>query len=185
MTSPDARRLFLALWPDEAVRSALVDLQRRLPPGTGRSIIEDNLHITLVFLGTTSVERQQCVEQGMAGINRPAFAFQLDHLGYWRRPEVLWAGSSLMASPLSALVQDLRDVAARCGCTVDTRPFQTHLTLFRKVRKPPRDLPDMVPIQWPVSSFSLMESVTAAAGVRYNVVQTRALPSSAADSTSG
>lgn len=185
MPNPDVRRLFFALWPDEAVRSDLIDLQKRLAPGIGRLVSGANLHITLVFLGATTVARQLCIEESLAGRDRPEFSLQLDQLGYWRKPQVLWVGSATVPPPLSALTQQLRDVVAHCGCEVDTRPFQAHLTLCRKVRKPPRDLPAMVPIPWPVNSFALVESVTAASGVCYNVLQTWTLSPNAAGSASG
>lgn len=181
---PDVQRLFLALWPDEAVRGALVDLQKRLPPGKGRLVHGENLHITLVFLGSTPAERRQCLERGVTGINSPAFSFQLDQLGFWRKPQVLWVGSALMPDPLLNLANRLREIASRCGCAVDARPFQIHLTLLRKLGRPPREFPAMAPIPWRVSSFSLVESMTAAAGVSYKVLQTWPLPAGASGSTS-
>jgi len=185
VANPDVRRLFFALWPDETVRSTLVDLQKRLPPGMGRLVSGDNLHITLVFLGATPIERQHCIEEGLAGVDRPGFSLRLDQMGYWRKPQVLWVGSAATPLPLTALVQDLRDIAGRCGCEVETRPFQIHLTLCRKVHKPPRELPAIAAIPWPANSFALVESITAADGVRYKVLRTWGLPSGAAGSASG
>jgi 2'-5' RNA ligase len=182
--SPDVRRLFIALWPDQTVRDAFADLQKRLPPGIGRPVSIDNLHLTLVFLGSTAAERQHCIEQALQGIDSPSFSIQLDQLGYWRKPQVLWAGSTPASPPLLALVQALQAVCVRCGCEVDTRPYQTHLTLYRKVRKAPRDLPVMTPVIWPVNGFSLVESVTAATGAEYRVLRTWHLSGNGAASTS-
>lgn len=166
------------------MRSALVDVQKRLPPGKGRLVRGENLHITLVFLGSTPAERRQCLEREVTGVNSPAFFFQLDQLGFWRKPQVLWVGSALMPAPLLNLANRLREIASRCGCAVDTRPFQTHLTLLRKLVKPPREFPAMAPIPWRVSSFSLVESITAAAGVSYKVLHTWPLPAGTPGSTS-
>ena len=185
MTNPDARRLFLAIWPNEAARAALVDVQRRFPPKTGRSVDVVNLHITLMFLGATPEERRRCVEQEMARVNRPAFNFALDQLGYWRKPQVIWACSSVNSSPLLLLADSVRDVAAQCGFRIEERPFQAHVTLFRKVSKPLRDLPAMMPILWAVNSFTLVESITASSGAFYKVLRSWPLSSGAADSTSG
>jgi len=171
VNTPDVRRLFLALWPDSAVRNALVELQRSLPSGIGRLVSGDNLHLTLIFLGSTPAERQRCIEEALTGIAATGFSLQLDRLGYWRKPQVLWAGSAVTPPPLSALVRETQDCVVRCGGAVDERPFQIHLTLCRKVRKAPRDLPAVAPISWPVRAFALVESVTAAAGVQYRVLR--------------
>jgi RNA 2',3'-cyclic 3'-phosphodiesterase len=162
-----------------------MDVQRLILPGTGSAVNADNLHITLVFLGSTSAERRSCIEEALAGIVLPGFSLQLDRLGYWRRPQVVWAGSGSVPAPLTTLVDLMTKAAARCGCKLDARPFQPHLTLFRKVRKPPRDLTVMTPIPWPADSFAMVESITAASGVCYKVVRTWTLTSGAAGGVSG
>jgi 2'-5' RNA ligase len=179
------QRLFFALWPDPALRERLMGLQQCLTPGVGRRVDAENLHITLLFLGATPVERLHCIEQQLVAIAAPTFNMQLDQLGYWRKPQVLWAGSTQIPLPLSVLVQQLRDVAVRCGCKVDTRPFQIHLTLYRKVRKTPSDMPGMAPIDWPVNGFALVESITAASGVCYRVIRQWLPSADGLDSTSG
>ena len=185
MTGPDVQRLFLALWPGAAVRSALAEAQRHFPPGTGRAVNGENLHITLVFLGSTPAERRRCIEEALAGIEIPSFNLHLDQLGYWRKPQVLWVGSDIVPAPLTALADMATKAAAQCGCELEIRPYQPHLTLFRKVGKPPRDMPLMAPILWPADSFVLVESVTAPGGVSYKVLKTWPLASEAADSVSG
>ena len=172
MSTPEVQRLFLALWPSAAVRSALRELQCAFPGSAGRAVDDGNLHITLVFLGSTPPERRHCIEAALDGLERPGFELRLDRLGYWRRPQVVWAGSDAVPPPLTSLVEDMTKAAVQCGCMLDARPFRPHLTLFRKVRKPPRDLPDIAPILWPANAFALVESVTASSGVRYQVLNT-------------
>jgi len=51
--SPATRRLFFALWPDEATREQLAHITRKAVRGSGgRPIPVENLHSTLVFLGS-------------------------------------------------------------------------------------------------------------------------------------
>lgn len=172
MTEDGVRRLFFALWPDAAGRAGLVALQGQLVPGTGRLVQGDNLHITLLYLGATPTERQRCLEEALNALRCAAFRLCLDHLGHWRKPQVLWAGASETPAALATLVQQLREVAAACGCEVESRPYQTHLTLCRKVRNMPRDLPVMTaPISWVVDGFVLAESITAASGVQYRIMR--------------
>ena len=52
MTDSQTQRLFVALWPDRTVKAALTDIQTTLELGRfGRPIPEDNLHMTLLFIG--------------------------------------------------------------------------------------------------------------------------------------
>lgn len=185
MTNPDVRRLFLALWPDAAVRSALEEVQCRFPSGMGRAVSSDNLHITLVFLGSTPAKRRHCIEEVLAGIEIASFTLRLDRLGYWRKPQVVWAGTDTVPEPLTTLVEMVTAAAAQCGFQLDARPFQPHLTLFRKVRKPPRNLSVVAPIVWRAGSFAMVESITAASGVCYKVLKTWTLAPGAAGSASG
>jgi 2'-5' RNA ligase len=171
MAGTEVRRLFLALWPETAVRDAVADLQQRFPHGIGRRVPAANLHLTLVFLGATPEARRQCLEQAVGEIHTAPFDVRLDRVGWWRRPQVLWAGSASTPPALEELVQALQERVARCGGEVEARPFEVHLTLFRKVREPPRPLPSVTPILWPVQTFALVESITAAAGADYRVLR--------------
>ena len=185
MTDLDVRRVFLALWPGTDLRNALADVQRRFPQNIGRAVNADNLHITLVFLGSTPGERRACLEDALTGIKLPGFSFPLDQFGYWRKPQVLWAGSNNVPAALTTLVDVMTSKAIKCGFKLDPRPFHPHLTLFRKVRKSPRDMPSMEPILWSADSYALVESVTAASGVCYKVLKTWALETGAPDSVTG
>jgi len=166
----DLARLFFALWPGATVRGGLAAVQQRLPPDLGRAVRADNLHLTLVFLGATPASRRQCIERAVSGVRTSGFELPLDRLGYWRKPEVLWMGGSAPA-PLAALVQVLQSIVLGCGGKADNRPFEAHLTLFRKVRRAPRPLPAVPPIRWQVESFVLVESLTDPAGAQYAVLR--------------
>ena len=157
------------------MRAVLQEVQRGLPADIGRAVNADNLHITLAFLGSTPAQRQACIEAALDGVVVPRFSLQLDRLGFWRKPQVLWVGSDRSPPSLQALVDGVSRTVTQCGCRLDSRPFQIHLTLFRKVRTPPRELPVVEPIQWSVESFALVESITAASGVCYKALKTWAL----------
>lgn len=180
MSSPtpkagDAQRLFFALWPTDELRQ---QLQRRckslLRHGGGRPVAVGNLHITLAFLGAVSAEQRACVEQAAEAIQLPRFSLRLDRAGYWSRPRVLWLGSSEQPEAVVALASGLNSGARACGLTMDSRPYQTHLTFMRKVAKPPADLA-LEPLVWDVDSFSLVQSHTYPEGVQYIPLQSWAL----------
>lgn len=164
------QRLFFALWPDDRVRAALARLASGLRLRQGRWVRPENLHVTLVFLGAVSADRRGCVEEVAAGVRAGPFDLALDQVGWWRRPQVLWAGASVTPEPLRRLVEGLREGCARCGFSPEERPFEVHATLARKVfREPPPAA--IEPIFWAVGAFSLVRSSLSPAGSAYAVVR--------------
>lgn len=170
---PALQRLFFALWPDDAVRGQLAQAQARaqtqLERDIGRLLPAENLHLTLAFIGAADAERRACLEQAAARVRGAAFSLQLDRLGYWPRPQVLWAGVSETPAALARLVQDLEQALTACGYRPEARPYQAHVTLARKARQAPAQS-RITPIVWPVQAFCLAESVTAQSGARYRVL---------------
>lgn len=170
---PD-RRLFFALWPAPATLEALVAAMSRLaPPGVGRAQRRDQLHLTLEFLGSVPEFRLSTVLAAGAAVAGCAGPLEivLDRSEYWRRSQVLCLTASVTPDPLAALVHGLRAELLARGFEPEKRPFTAHLTLARKVRRPPR-LPAVEPIAWPSREFSLVESRTAPAGSRYERLAT-------------
>ena len=45
----DAKRLFVALWPDDEVRQSLAKIAHKRLHGKGRLVTPANLHLTLFF----------------------------------------------------------------------------------------------------------------------------------------
>lgn len=177
MSSPETssrRRLFLALWPDEIIRRRLVRERDRAATGhRGRPVADDNLHVTLVFLGGCDEGQQACVERTAAQVRGASFTLTLERMGYWPRPRVMWLGAEQTPAALTALVEDLTRGLAECGFPREERPFRPHITLMRKVLSRPRFEPSVdEPVQWPVNDFHLVESLTRSAGAEYRIVAT-------------
>lgn len=168
---PGGQRLFFALWPDEAVREKLVRLSRRLalPPGAKR-VVPDNLHLTLAFLGTQGAQVQECLEQQAAAIQVQPFSITFDELGFFAKPQVVWLGDKSPPEPLLQLAKALKHAQLNCGLEPEARPFQTHLTLMRKVRRPPEPL-QPEPITWPIKEFVLVASQTLPEGAQYRLIR--------------
>lgn len=180
----EVERLFFALWPDDEVRQAIrrhaKDLLRH---SGGRPVVLENLHITLAFLGSVDAAQRQCVERVAEAIALPAFALQLDQVGYWSRPRVLWLGAHETPDIPVALAKQLAQGCRDCGLSLDRRPFKAHLTLKRKVHQAPPAM-EVRPVSWPVESFVLVRSRTLPEGVQYQVVREWRLgPENSAPST--
>lgn len=161
------RRLFFALWPDSAMQKQLAALAAAVyPAGSGKPVRTENLHATILFLGPVTEAQRLCVENAASQLRPGLFALTLDRVGYFRRPQVLWAGCRTLPAALVSLVTGLRTGCAPCGMTVDDRPFELHVTLVRHVRADP-GRPPVIPVSWEVRRFVLVESVSDAQGVHY------------------
>ena len=165
-TAESRQRLFFALWPDAPVRQALVKASRKLLGRRVKQVPAENLHITLAFAGPVTAPVRACLEAAAAEIRAAPFELTLDHIGHWPGPRVLWAGPTHTPAGLWSLVEALNRGFEACGLQRETRPFQAHVTLARKVGRPP-PLAGMAPLAWSIGDFSLVESVTDARGARY------------------
>ena len=166
------RRLFFALWPDDAVRNEIVRRFENTPQYAmqGGKTTPSNLHITLHFIGNVDEPTMACLQQAAKTVQAAAFELKLDNLGYFSRPQVFWLGCSNPPEGLQKLHQQLAEVLFPCGYEAEARPFSPHVTLMRKLREPG----DFVPIEsinWPVQSFALIESVACPDGVQYQLVE--------------
>jgi 2'-5' RNA ligase len=160
-------RLFYALWPGEPLRQALAARAAALlTPGTGRAQRPDQLHLTLEFLGSVPSERLAAVREAATAVRSQPFEIVLDALEYWRRPQVLCLVAREIPPQLAGLVEALRAALAARGFETERRPFRAHLTLARKVARPP-DLVPTDPVRWTATDFVLVESITERSGSVY------------------
>jgi 2'-5' RNA ligase len=182
------RRVFFALWPDEAVRVALAHATRKAVRGCGgRPVPVENLHATLLFLGSVAESRiADLVAVGMrvasaaeivaarAGGASPDFIF--DCVDFWAKAHVLVATASAESSPALTLARALAGVLQRetgaLGFAPDpmARQLRPHVTLARKVHRPPRYL-TMEPVTWGCTDFVLVDSKTLPTGPVYIVLE--------------
>lgn len=152
-----SRRLFFALWPDDEVRQILHHWQVSYLPGNVRWTHRADLHMTLHFLGQVAEDRLDLLHDlGAATAGQP-FLLVLDRIGHFPRPRVLWAGPSAAPPELGALHGDLAQGLRTRGFEVETRRFHPHVTLARKIRRPPASAP-LEPLSWPVRELVLVES---------------------------
>jgi RNA 2',3'-cyclic 3'-phosphodiesterase len=166
-------RLFFALWPNAEARRQIASISEQINPGYGRRVPVDNLHITLVFLGNIDEKKRGCVLESVDKIGCSHIDLELDHLGWWKKAQVIWLAPSSIPVELESLAGTLASQADQCGIRVDDRPYRAHMTLARKVRKNPH-LPAIRPVRWSVGKFALIESVNTHDGVKYEPVWTSA-----------
>lgn len=168
-------RLFFALPVDPTLASALAPLARDVAQQTGgRAVPHDNLHATLAFLGSVAHASIAPLKSMADALGRPSFDVSLDTLGGFRQARVAWIGASHVPPALLELHAALSQALAAGGFSIEQRPYHLHVTLARHCRAPLRRT-TTPPLAWRVDRIVLFESVTAAAGPRYDAINTWAL----------
>lgn len=176
---PSTPRLFFALWPDAATRAVLADTTQALCGHGVRPTHSENLHMTLVFLGTvpSALETRLCQAiDAPRAISTSAFDLHLDHVGTWKRTAVHWLGPAVLPPVLSELVFDLRRRCDDAGVQYDRRVYRPHVTFARTAqgmsaahRVNPISRALVPPVIWHVHDFALLESRSVTGGVSYSV----------------
>lgn len=170
------RRFFFALWPDPAMREAMVRATGNAARASGgRPVLAANLHVTLAFLGAVSERRLgdlgEVARRAVAG---GPLGLAFDHLEYWRAAELLCALPGEAPAPTVALARGLQDALVAGGFAPDLKPFRPHVTVVRKVSRPGRSEP--IPrVAWSFTELALVASRTLATGALYSVVESYAL----------
>lgn len=163
------QRLFFALWPEAGQLEPLVERLRPLaPPGIGKAQRPDQLHVTIEFLGAVPESRIGEIRAAGAVAAAAARPFEIvfDRLDHWRRPQVLCLTARETPEALALLSQTLRRELAARDVEVERREFRAHLTLARKVARPPR-VPGFEPLRWPARRLTLVRSFSDPSGSRY------------------
>lgn len=166
------KRLFFALFPERGIRDQLVETSKMFQTVKGvRPIPNDNLHVTLQFLGNVDENAYKCLEKKVFQTYIQPFKLCLNLYGYFKKPQITWLGSSSCPTELKRLVNHLNNIALQCGIELDEQPYKPHVTLFRKVQK--AEFPDkLFDITWNVKEFHLLESVSHENTTIYNKLVT-------------
>src|SRR5258706_3727852 len=139
-TTDESWRLFIAIELPSNVRRKLKDridhLRDAIPEARASWAREENLHLTLKFLGDTtltSVERLSQATQRAASAVAP-FEMIIGTSGAFPpngQPRVLWIGIEDPAGELAVLHEVLEDQCVQAGFARENRPYHPHLTIAR------------------------------------------------------
>lgn len=135
MTYPGAmHRLFVAIRPPAPVRARLLGLMGGVAGARWQD--EDQLHLTLRFIGEVDRHLARDVDAALSAVHHPAFAIALKGLGAFERrgePVTLWAGLT-PREPLRSLHKKVDQALVRVGVEPDRRAYHPHITLARLPR---------------------------------------------------
>jgi len=123
-------RLFVALPIPRPVAQSIMLIQGGVPGARWQT--NEQLHITLRFIGEVDGRDAAMLDDALAGIKAPAFDLQLHGVGQFgnKQPHTLWAA----ARPNEMLDHLARKVDAairRVGQPQDAHKFTPHVTLAR------------------------------------------------------
>ncbi|GAB5448852.1 RNA 2',3'-cyclic phosphodiesterase [Gymnodinialimonas sp.] len=128
-------RAFIALPLAEPAVDALVRVQSLLP--TGRPVPEDNLHLTLAYLGDVPADVLEPLHDLLQAARLPAPQIAFQGLGTFAEMEQgLTFAAVTPSDTLSALHAKVAVAARQSGADLPRRRFRPHVTLTRANRQP-------------------------------------------------
>ncbi|MDX1709514.1 MAG: RNA 2',3'-cyclic phosphodiesterase [Rhodovibrionaceae bacterium] len=168
-------RLFVAIPLPFDLRERLSRLEGGLPGA--RWVSEDNLHLTLRFLGEVDGRQAHDIDAALSRIRMPAFALQLsgiDCFGEGSKVHSLWVGVERNAE-LMRLREKVENACQAAGMPPDRRKFKPHITLARFKQHPGPKLQDFMtrhnllrPPPFSVDRFALFSSFLQHSGAIYS-----------------
>jgi 2'-5' RNA ligase len=162
-------RLFFALWPDTATRSALDHAAANLHDAWGgRRMRADSLHLTLAFLGATPTAKLDAVKDAAGSVGVAGFTITLDRYACWQHNRIGWLGAQQVPTALTQLADVLALALCERELTVDAKPFVPHVTVLRNTAC--ADASAIAPVVWRAQDFALVASPGADAAEGYRVL---------------
>ncbi len=125
-------RLFIALLFDNNTKQAIGEVQNNLKAlsRAGNFTRDENLHLTLLFLGETERHKIKDIEAIFETLKTEAFTLTLS--GFGNFGSVYWLGVQKVPA-LTSLYKQLYDGLTVRGFTLENRAFRPHITLAREL----------------------------------------------------
>jgi 2'-5' RNA ligase len=169
-------RLFVAIPLPGQIRARLFDLMGGV--AGARWLSEDQLHLTVRFIGEVDRHSAEDVHAALAGVRHPRFEIALNGIGAFdRRGEAtaLWVGVA-PHEPLKALHRKVDQAITRAGLDPERRAYVPHITLARIKRGagPIRSFVEGGGIggpPFPIDEFRLYESRLTPEGPLYETME--------------
>ena len=170
-------RLFVATRPPAPIRGLLLGAMGGISGARWQS--DDQLHLTLRFIGEVDRHQADDIHAALGAIHHPCFEIALNGIGAFDRrgwPDAVWAGVA-PHEPLKELHNKVDAALSRVGVAPDQRAFLPHITLARLKRSsgPVGNLlgqaGGLTSPPFPVDHFALFESVLTPEGAAYTIVE--------------
>ncbi|MBV9882577.1 MAG: RNA 2',3'-cyclic phosphodiesterase [Sphingomonadaceae bacterium] len=170
-------RLFVAIRPPAPIRALLLGAMGGISGARWQR--EDQLHLTLRFIGEVDRHRAGDVHAALGAVHQPSFEVSVNGIGAFDRrgwPDAVWAGLA-PHEPLKALHRKVDAALKRVGVAEDQRAFLPHITLARLKRSSGtlgnllEQVGGLTSPPFTVDHFALFESALTPDGAVYSMVE--------------
>ncbi len=169
------RRLFVALELPPPVRDVLLAAQGGVAGARWQR--DEQLHLTLRFIGEVDRHQAQDIAAALSAVNIQRFTLSLGQPGIFdRRGRIdnLWVGVTPQAE-VTALARRVDAALVRAGLPPEARAFVPHITMarFSRIAGPLDGFPSapLPATPWEVTGFALWESSLGHDGADYAVME--------------
>ncbi len=165
-----SERYFFALWPDN--KTALILYQQaQLLLGTTecKPTLEENLHLTLVYLGTAHPDFIQHAMEIASRLHVNAFELCVNRAHCWSQNKVCCLGVEKMPLALEQLTDALNQELIIAGFKPERRQFIPHVTIARHYSEK-NILETTTPIAWSIHDFCLVKSNSVSGLSDYEII---------------
>ncbi|WP_028055993.1 RNA 2',3'-cyclic phosphodiesterase [Sphingobium bisphenolivorans] len=170
-------RLFVAVRPPPDIRARLLAIMSGVNGARWQD--DDQLHITLRFIGEVDRHRANELADALRDIRFPPAELALSGVGSFNRKgqvHTLWAGIQ-PREPLVKLHQKIDRICVRAGLLPDDRAYLPHLTLARMSRSAGSAENFMAShaalssVPFAMTEFDLYESHLGQSGAAYHLIE--------------
>lgn len=170
-------RLFVAIRPPPAIRQRLLASMGGISGARWQS--DDQLHLTLRFIGEVDRHRAGDIHAALGNVRHPPFNLSLNGIGSFDRrglTDAVWVGVTPQEQ-VRALHHKVDATLARVGLPPDERAFLPHITIARLNRNSGpighllEEAGGLRSADFTVDSFALFESDLTNEAAIYSVVE--------------
>lgn len=177
-------RLFFALDIIDTDKQKLANWREQQLNLPFKAVPQANFHVTLAFIGAVTDEQKKILMTEAGQISRQLHCkikqkvktsssktLSFDHCELFKKSKVLFLGTSSSPQWLNLLAEHLGACAKNMGLFQENRPYQPHITMYRKASG--EQLKHLKKnIIFEIKSFSLYQSISTETGVCYKPVET-------------
>ncbi len=168
-------RLFVAIRPPQPIRAQLLAMMGGVQNARWQD--EDQLHLTLRFVGEVDRHQAEDIAAALGSLRHPPFEIALRGVGTFagRGKGAIWAGLA-PHEDLKPLHKKVDQACLKAGIAPDTRAYHPHITIARTGRTtgPVESFLErwagLASAPFPVESFRLYESQLGSEGASYTTV---------------